>query len=189
MITRRQILGYSVLGAAGLAVGPAGIRSAGPAFAATGVLPDPYIATGLSKFTEALTQPPVWTAATLASRGLTMKESVHRFHRQLGTTRTWGYGGLTYGGPTIQAISGQPVSYTARNALGAHLLGVDEALGGANMPGTDDQLRPRTSLHLHGGYTETASDGTPTQTFMPGASHRYNYTNDQQAASLIYHDH
>jgi len=189
MITRRQILGYSAVAAAGVAVGPAGIRSAGPAFALPTASPNPYLATGLSKFTEALTQPPVWNQAQLASRGLTMKESVHRFHRQLGTTRTWGYGGLTYGGPTIQALSGVPVSYTARNALGEHLLGVDKGLDGANMPGMDDQLHPRTALHLHGGYTEEFSDGSPTQTFMPGQSRRFNYTNDQQAASLIYHDH
>jgi FtsP/CotA-like multicopper oxidase with cupredoxin domain len=96
---------------------------------------------------------------------------------------------MTYLGPTIQAISGQPLSYTARNSLGAHLLGVDKTLDGPNMPGMDDQTHPRTALHLHGGYTETASDGSPIQTFMPGESHRYNYTNDQQAASLIYHDH
>jgi spore coat protein A len=186
MITRRQVLGYGAVGAAGLVVGPAGVRMAGPVFAATGALPDATLARGLTKFTEALTQPPVWTPVQLAAQGLTMKESVTRFHRQLGTTRTWGYGGLPYGGPTIQAISGQPFSYTARNALGTHLLGVDTGLDGAN---TGDQLHPRTSLHLHGGYTESASDGNPTQTFLPGTSYRYNYTNDQQAASLIYHDH
>jgi spore coat protein A len=127
MITRRQILGYSALRAAGLVVGPAGIRMAGPVFTATGDVPDPLLSRGLTHFTEALTQPPVWTAAQLASRGLTMKESSHRFHRQLGATRTWGYGGEQYLGPTIQAISGQPVAYTAENAFGAHLLGVDEA--------------------------------------------------------------
>jgi hypothetical protein len=58
----------------------------GPVFAAGGRLPDPYLAPGLTRFTEELTQPPAWTPAQLASRGLTMKESVHRFHRQLGTT-------------------------------------------------------------------------------------------------------
>jgi spore coat protein A, manganese oxidase len=191
MITRRQILGYSAIAAAGLAVAPATIRSAGPAFAAQGEVPlaDNALATGLSRFTESLTQPPSWTTAQLASRGLTMKEGVHRFHSQLGTTKTWGYGGLAYGGPTIQALSGLPVSYTGKNALGAHLLGVDKGLDGANMPGVDDQLRPRTALHLHGGYTEEFSDGAPTQTFLPGSTRRFNYTNDQQAASLIYHDH
>src|SRR6185436_14689251 len=132
----------------------AGLRGAGPVFAAAGDVPNLSIGDGLTRFTEALTQPPVWNQANLATRGLTMKESVHRFHAQLGTTRTWGYGGEQYGGPTIQAVSGTPVSYTARNALGAHLLGVDKALGGANMPGMDDQTHPRTSLHLHGGYTE-----------------------------------
>jgi len=187
MITRRQILGYGAVGAAALVVGPAGLRAAGPVFAATGGAPDPNLALGLTKFTEALTQPPVWTSANLASRGLTMKEGVTRFHRQLGTTRTWGYGGMAYGGPTIQVTSGQPVSYTATNALGAHLLGVDTALDGADMG--MDQLHPRTALHLHGGYTEEFSDGAPTQTFMPGSNRRFNYTNDQQAASLIYHDH
>jgi spore coat protein A, manganese oxidase len=194
VVTRRQVLGYSAFAAAGLAVGPAGIRSAVPAFADQaalpnfdrGALPNLLLGEGLTRFAEPLTQPPVWTPAQLASRGLTMREGVTRFHRQLGRTRTWGYGGEPYLGPTIQAVSGQPVSYTARNALGRHLLGVDEALGGAI---GSDQFRPRTSLHLHGGYTESASDGNPELTFLPGASYRYHYTNDQQAASLIYHDH
>jgi spore coat protein A len=187
MITRRQILGYGAVGAAALVVGPAGFRSARPVFAAAQAAPDPLLAAGLTRFTEPLTQPPIWTATQL-SGGLVMKQSSHRFHRQLGMTRTWGYGGEQYGGPTIQVTSGQPVSYTATNALGNHLLGVDKGLDLGAMA-MDDQLHPRTSLHLHGGYTETASDGTPNQTYMPGSTHRYNYTNDQQAASLIYHDH
>lgn len=188
IISRRQVLGYSAVAASALAV-PTSILNAGPGFAATSAVPDPLLAAGLTRFTEPLAQPPVWSATQLASRGLTMKEGVHRFHSQLGTTRTWGYGGVPYLGPTIQVASGRPVSYTARNALGAHLLGVDKSLHGPDKPGTDDQARPRTSLHLHGGYTESASDGGPVETFTPGSSRRYNYTNDQQAASLIYHDH
>ena len=87
MITRRQILGFGALGAAALVVGPAGLRAAGPVFAAAGDVPNLSIGDGLTRFTEALTQPPVWNQANLATRGLTMKESVHRFHAQLGTTR------------------------------------------------------------------------------------------------------
>ena len=92
MITRRQVLGYGAVGAAALVVGPAGIRSTRPVFAAAQVAPDPLLAAGLTRFTEPLTQPPIWTAAQLASSGLVMKQSNHRFHRQLGMTRTWGYG-------------------------------------------------------------------------------------------------
>ena len=98
-----------------------------------------------------------------------MKESVHRFHRQLGTTRTWGYGGEQYGGPTIQATSGTPVSYTARNALGDTSARRRQGAGRGEHAGAwTTRLHPRTSLHLHGGYTESASDGTPNQTYMPG---------------------
>jgi spore coat protein A len=104
----------------------------------------------------------------------------------MGWTPTWGYGGASYLGPTIEARSGDPVSFVARNRLGAHPLGIDVSLHG---PDAEDSLRPRTSLHLHGGYTEEASDGHPEDTFRPDEDHAYNYAEDQQAGTVWYHDH
>ena len=141
----------------------------------------------LPMFVDSLPVPPTWTAEQLAGRGLTMAESVHQFHRDLFPSRTWGYGGATYLGPTIEGRRGEPVSFLARNRLGPHILGVDEALHGPDM--ANDQFVPRVSLHLHGGYTEPASDGYPEDTFIPGENHIYNYAMDQQAGTIWYHDH
>ena len=100
---------------------------------------------------------------------------------------TYGYGGASYLGPTIEAQRGNPVVFVARNRLGLHPLGIDEALHGPDT--AVDQLFPRASLHLHGGYTEPGSDGYPEDTFTPGQDHVYRYANDQQAGSTWYHDH
>jgi spore coat protein A, manganese oxidase len=141
----------------------------------------------LAKFVDPLPIPPVWTHGQLAARGLTMAESVHQFHRDLGPTPTWGYGGASYLGPTISAMSGVAVTFTARNRLGEHLLEVDDTLHGPDHH--HDHSDPRVSLHLHGGYTEPGSDGYPEDTFTRGQDHVYNYTNDQQSGTIWYHDH
>jgi spore coat protein A len=185
MLTRRRLLEASAAVATGIAL--AGPRPAAGAAPARPGPYDPALAAGLTRYVDPLPVPPVWFTASLAQRGLTAREGVHRFHRQLGTTRTWGYGGLPYLGPTIMALRDRPVSFDARNRLGRHLLGVDESLHGPH--GADDQNRPRMSLHLHGGYVEARSDGHPELTFLPGQSYRYRYSHDQETAPLIYHDH
>ena len=51
--------------------------------------------------------------------------------------------------------------------------------------------------HLHGGHTESASDGLPTAWYTPDfavkgsgfVKSRLHYANDQEAATLWYHDH
>ncbi|HEY9797827.1 MAG TPA: multicopper oxidase domain-containing protein, partial [Leptolyngbyaceae cyanobacterium] len=48
---------------------------------------------------------------------------------------------------------------------------------------------PRVSIHLHGSNTEPQSDGYPTDTFTPGQTYVYNFNNNQEAATLWYHDH
>jgi spore coat protein A len=45
------------------------------------------------------------------------------------------------------------------------------------------------SIHLHGSNTEPQSDGYPTDTFTPGQTYVYNFNNNQEAATLWYHDH
>jgi spore coat protein A, manganese oxidase len=147
----------------------------------------PFLDPGsLRRFVDPLPIPPTWTAAQLAANGLTMAPAMHRFSTQMGWTPTFGYGGATYLGPIIEAQSGVPVSFTARNRLGAHPLGIDLDLHG---PDAEDILRPRASLHLHGGYTEPGSDGYPEDTFRPDEDHVYHYAEDQQAGTVWYHDH
>jgi spore coat protein A len=140
----------------------------------------------LTRFVDPLPIPPTWTTAQLAANGLTMAPAMHRFSSQMGYTPTFGYGGATYLGPIIDAEAGVPVTFTARNRLGAHPLAIDLDLHG---PEAEDILRPRTSLHLHGGYTEEQSDGYPEDTFRPDEDHAYHYAEDQQAGTTWYHDH
>jgi spore coat protein A, manganese oxidase len=141
----------------------------------------------LTRFRDPLPVPPTWQAGQLTTRGLRMGPSEHRFHSELPATPTWGYGGASYLGPTIEARRGVPVTFTAHNDLGPHILGVDEELHGPDM--AHDQSHPRVSLHQHGGYVEPESDGYPEDTFVPGEVHPYHYPHDQQAGTLWYHDH
>ena len=143
---------------------------------------------GLSKFTEQLPIPPTIDATGGGSINLSMARSRHKFHNSLPPTQTFGYGGATYLGPTIEARRGVPIRINARNQLGQHPLAyaIDTNLHGAL---ASDAASPRASLHLHGGNTEARSDGSPIATFKPGQSYRYNYANDQEAANLWYHDH
>ena len=147
----------------------------------------PFLAPGsLRRVVDPLPVPPTWSTAELATNGLTMAPGMHRFSSDMGWTPTWGYGGAPYLGPTIEAQTGTPVTFVARNRLGAHPLDIDLSLHG---PDTDDILHPRASLHLHGGYTEEGSDGHPEDTFRPGEDHVYHYAEDQQAGTVWYHDH
>ncbi|MFQ5729904.1 MAG: multicopper oxidase domain-containing protein, partial [Waddliaceae bacterium] len=92
-----------------------------------------------------------------------------------------------------------PVEVFWKNKLpkGEHLLPVDFTIH------TADPIRKAlekgyipTVTHLHGGHTESASDGIPEAWFAQGFSGKgaqwtkgiYRYDNDQQAATLWYHD-
>ncbi len=121
-------------------------------------------------------------------------------------TTVWGYGlknePATYPGPTFIAHRDVPVDITWRNMLppynfpdgpGAHLLPVDPNLHIAHP--VDGGIP--TVTHLHGGHTESASDGLPEAWFTQGfmekgpqfVKRRYHYDNDQESATLWYHDH
>ena len=49
-------------------------------------------------------------------------EGWHRFHPWLPLTRTWGYGGVPYGGPVVEAMAGTPQTIRFANSLGPHPL-------------------------------------------------------------------
>jgi spore coat protein A len=126
-------------------------------------------------------------------------------------TTVWGYGtgqNASYPGPTILAYQDQPITVNWQNMLpvDGHLLPVDTSLHMA-----EPIRRPLEAgfvpivTHLHGGHNDSAYDGLPDQWFTqskggPGGTgprevgpefvtSRFHYDNDQQAATLWYHDH
>lgn len=110
----------------------------------------------------------------------------------------WGYkfpqiGVPTYPGATIVAKENVQVQIEWQNKLPmTHLLPVDMSL---------HMARPNSGIatvaHLHGGHTESASDGLPEAWFTQDFAEtgptfvkpRYRYDNTQEAATLWYHDH
>jgi spore coat protein A len=127
-------------------------------------------------------------------------------------SKVWAYKfpGLTatYPGATIVAKKNKKVFIEWQNNLPTtgHFLPVDASLHMAhpNSIATIDGVRDwydagnvPTVAHLHGGHTESASDGLPeawfTQNFATTGNYfvkqRYQYDNKQQSATLWYHDH
>jgi spore coat protein A len=80
-------------------------------------------------------------------------------------TPIYGYNGI-YPGPTIRARSGREVVVRQHNALPFE-----------------------ANVHLHGGHVQPEHDGHPMDLIAPGGSFEYHYPNEQDAASLWYHDH
>jgi FtsP/CotA-like multicopper oxidase with cupredoxin domain len=117
-----------------------------------------------------------------------MAPGLHQFHAQLGSADTFGYGGASYLGPTLQVRKGVAVDITFPNSLGAHPLAgsIDPNIHGALL---DDGTTPRASVHVHGGLTAPQFDGHPEDTYLPGDSKTYRYLNNQEAGTIWYHDH
>jgi spore coat protein A, manganese oxidase len=116
---------------------------------------------------------------------LRMLEFTRQIHSQLPPTRLWGYEGQ-YPGPTIEAFQGQPIEVLWENDLPPqHIFAVDPQIHGAMSPAP----AVRTVPHVHGSRTSSQSDGLPEKWFTPGHSARYDYPNNQAAATLWYHDH
>jgi FtsP/CotA-like multicopper oxidase with cupredoxin domain len=145
----------------------------------------------------ALATPTSGTAGGTASYTMSIREVSQQLHSQLPATRVWGYGsgatGATYPGPTILASTGNPVTVTwandLRDAQGnlrtTHYLPVDLCMKGPDMEGPT----ARIVTHLHGGHVPPAADGYPEATLLPGQQTTYVYPNNQDAATLWYHDH
>ena len=128
-------------------------------------------------------------------------------------TTIYGYGnaadasqGPTFPGRTFVVQKDQPITVQWYNHLPTtgHLLPVDTTLHWAYaLPGYDasylTKYGPPVVPHLHGGHTESASDGLPEQWWVPNLADNvhgptfvkteYTYSNDQRAATLWYHDH
>jgi spore coat protein A len=123
-------------------------------------------------------------------------------------TTVWGYGpmgAVTYPGPTFIAKKNVPVYINWYNNLPGHFLPIDASLHMAHPSGlTAPQVADWYAAgnvpvvpHLHGGHTESESDGIPEAWFTHDAlvtgntfvKTNYVYHNDQEAATLWYHDH
>jgi spore coat protein A, manganese oxidase len=123
-------------------------------------------------------------------------------------TTVWGYGRnrarTTYPGPTFIARKDVPIRVRWMNKLPRyqdpphHLLPVDTTVHlNESQRRALQQGRIPTVPHLHGGHTESASDGLPEAWFTQGwaevgphwVKRRFEYANDQDAATLWYHDH
>ncbi len=116
-------------------------------------------------------------------------------------TNIWGYGlsggGVTYPGPTFWAKEGFPVDVTWINNLpNNHLLPIDLSIHVAHPHHWFGHGIP-TVTHLHGGHTESESDGLPDAWFTSNYAYKghdfvkeqYHYSNDQESGTLWYHDH
>jgi spore coat protein A, manganese oxidase len=152
-----------------------------------------------------------------ARSGGTFEISINQFRQDLGlkdpvsgqplATTVWGYNG-TYPGPTILTQRDVPINVFWQNNLVdnagrplPHLLPVDITLHWAleEVPGWQTAGVPIVT-HLHGGQTESESDGLPEAWYTPGFALKgkdfrkgdvepYYYANGQEAATIWYHDH
>ena len=116
-----------------------------------------------------------------------MTQFTQKLHSQLPPTTLWGYNS-TYPGPTFEGRSGTPIRVKWISRLPTdHLLAasIDHTIHGAETRNPD----VRNVVHLHGGVVPPGSDGYPEDWFAPGGSRTYNYPDEQQAATLWYHDH
>jgi spore coat protein A, manganese oxidase len=134
---------------------------------------------------DGLRPSPLDSSVKLPHYRLPMRQTEVKLHRDLKPTRFWGFNS-TLPGPTIEARSGQGVLVEWANELPAsHFLPVDHNLEGAEA----DQPLVRAVVHLHGGRVPPESDGYPESWFVPGKSSVCFYPNNQDAATLWYHDH
>ncbi|HSF44385.1 MAG TPA: multicopper oxidase domain-containing protein, partial [Chitinophagaceae bacterium] len=121
-------------------------------------------------------------------------------------TKVWGYNGM-YPGPTILAKKDVPVEVFWHNNLVdagnkplQHFLTVDPSIHWAlNKTANWRSYGVPVVTHLHGGHTESASDGLPEAWYTPNFALKgpgfvkgdvlpYRYSNSQQAATVWYHD-
>ncbi len=151
---------------------------------------------GLTPFIEDLPIPPVLQPTGTRADGVPqytveVVDAEVQLHSALPATPVWTYNGA-YPSYTIEAVRGQPLEVTYINSLptakgrrGSHLLEVDRCAHGPNYYADS----ARIVTHLHGGHLPARFDGQPEYTLLPGEIDVYEYPNDQDAATLWYHDH
>lgn len=154
-------------------------------------------------FVDPLPVPPVLTGGATGEVTVTMRTAQVRLHSALPPARIWGYDGAAVG-PTIEARRGVPLRVQWRNELTGPYPAVPVAVEeneeneapswdyvGREAPTMDSiaRLPPHTVVHLHGAIVGGGHDGWPENTVPPGGVQLTEYTNDQPAAGLWYHDH
>lgn len=116
---------------------------------------------------------------------IAMRQSTVQFHRDLKPATIWGFDGAVPG-PTFETRSGEGILVEWANELPArHLLSIDHKIHGAER----GKPEVRAAVHMHGAKTRPESDGYPEDWIVPGKSIVYHYPNQQDAATLWYHDH
>ncbi|CAI5537607.1 unnamed protein product [Closterium sp. Naga37s-1] len=138
-----------------------------------------------------------------ASTGRTIRIGAYqiyqKLHRDLPPTKLYAYGlnerTAHYPGPTLVARRGIATKVRWENHLRdkTHMFAVDYTLMGVAHP---KRGGIPIVIHRHGGETPSHSDGHPQAWFTQFGetgptyhSRRYTYPNDQQPATLWYHDH
>jgi spore coat protein A len=129
-----------------------------------------------------------------------MRPAQVQLHSELPPSEVWTYEG-SLPGPTIEVSRGQRVQVEWINAIPADqpypVTAVTAPDGSQNEPGRSGRplnqtvatLPPWTVVHLHGGRTAAVSDGWTENASLAGQFTTSDYTNDQQATLLWYHDH
>ena len=140
-------------------------------------LPIPSIAKPVGKKGSAAKEAPLYR--------LTMREASVRVHRDLPATSLWTFDGASPG-PIIETRSGEGLYVEWANRLPSkHFLPNDHSLHGAEK----DKPQVRSVVHVHGAKVPPEADGYPEDWYVPGESKTYYYPNQQDAATLWYHDH
>jgi spore coat protein A len=151
---------------------------------------------GLTPFVDALPLPPALQPTGQRADGalqytVEVVAAKQQLHSELPDTDLWTYNGA-YPSFTIEATVGDPIEVTylnnlptARGRRGSHLLDVDQCPHGPNYYADS----ARISTHLHGGHVPARVDGQPELTILPGESDVYEYPNNQDPATMWYHDH
>ena len=196
MITRRKFLQRSSLLATTLATGRSGLLNAMAQTHAVPTMAPALDVSTLAQFVDPLPIPEIAQRQGYRPSPADPKLSVpfyriqaqpiaSKVHRDLPPTRFWSFG-ASAPGPTFETRSGEPLLVEWVNALPTeHFLPVDHTIHGAEA----DKPAVRTVVHVHGAKTGPESDGYPEDWVVPGKSSLYYYPNQQDAATLWYHDH
>ncbi|UCH82232.1 MAG: multicopper oxidase domain-containing protein [Nitrospiraceae bacterium] len=152
---------------------------------------------GLTPFIEPLPIPPILQPTGTRADGVlqytvSVEEAAQNVHSKLPDTTVWTYNGA-WPAATIVATKDTPIEVTYVNNLssgggggrGTNLLEVDTCAHGPNSWADSKRI----VTHLHGGHVPARVDGQPEYHILPGERDIYEYPNNQDAATLWYHDH
>ncbi len=160
--------------------------------------------TSLTKFKDCLRVPPTLRPQIKADQQYILRVHMRparvQLHSELPPSEVWTYEG-SLPGPTIEVSRGQRLQVEWINAIPGDqsypITAVTAPDGSQNEPGRSGRpanstvatLPPWTVVHLHGGRTIANSDGWTENGALSGQITTSDYTNDQQATLLWYHDH